>query len=56
VAEPGPQRRIRIVGGSRDRLVALGHSMLLGDAAGELLADPQHALHVTYGCPQAFRA
>jgi hypothetical protein len=26
-----------------------------GDAAGELLADPQHALQVTYGCP-AFRA
>jgi len=29
--------------------------MLPGDAAGELLADPQHALQVTYGCPPAFR-
>ena len=29
--------------GSRDRLVALGDLMLPGDAAGELLADPQHA-------------
>jgi hypothetical protein len=29
---------------------------LPGDAAGELLADPQHALQVTYGCPLAFRA
>jgi hypothetical protein len=30
--------------------------MLPGDAAGELLADPQHALQVTYGCPPVFRA
>jgi hypothetical protein len=41
VAQPGPQRRIRIARGGRDRLVALGGSMLPGDAAGELLADPQ---------------
>jgi len=29
--------------------------MLPGDAAGELLADPQHALQMTYGCPPAYR-
>ena len=29
--------------------------MLPGDAAGELLADPQHALLVTYGCLRAVR-
>ncbi len=45
-----------VLGGSRDRLVALGHSMLPGAAAGELIADPRHALQVTYGCPPAFRA
>jgi hypothetical protein len=38
-------------GGSRGRPAALGGLMLPRDAAGELLADPQHALQVTYGCP-----
>ena len=43
VAQPGPQRRIRIARGGRDRFVALGGSMVPGDAAGELLADPSRA-------------
>lgn len=36
--------------------MALGGSVLPGDAAGEPLADPQHALEVTNGCPPALRA
>jgi hypothetical protein len=36
--------------------VALAGAVLAGDAAGQPLADPQHALEVTNGCPPAFRA
>ena len=56
LAKPVTQRRIRIVRGGRDWLVALGGAVLPGDAAGEPFADPQHALKVTYGRPPAFRA
>ena len=56
VAKPGPQRRIRVLRGRRGGLVALGGAVLPGHAAGEPLADPQHTLEMTNGCPPAFRA
>lgn len=54
--QPVPQGGLRIGGSRRDRFMALGGAVLRGDAAGEPLADPQHALEVTNGCPPAFRA
>ena len=54
--QPLPQGGVRIGWRRRDRFVALGGAVLPGDAAGEPLADPQHALEVTNGCPPAFRA
>ena len=55
-AQPGPQRRIRIVRRRRGGLVALGGAVLPGHAAGEPFTDPQHPLEVTNGRPPAFRA
>ncbi len=55
-AQPGPQRRIRVGRCVRDRLVTLGGAVLPGHAAGEPLADSQHPLEVTNGCPPALRA
>ena len=49
LAKPGPQRRIRVLRRGRDRLVSLSGAVLPGNAAGEPLADPQHALQVTNG-------
>ena len=57
VAQPGPQRRIRIIdGGPHGGLVALGRAVLPGHAAGEPFANPQYTLEVTNGGPPAFRA
>lgn len=54
--QPVPQGGVRIGGSRRDRFMALGGSVSPGDAAGEPLADLQHALEVTNGCPPTFRA
>lgn len=56
IAQPLPQGSVGIVGGRCGRFVALGRAVLPGDAAGEPLADPQHSLEVTNGCPPALRA
>jgi hypothetical protein len=56
LAQPLPQRGIRILRRRRGRLMTLGGTVLPGNAAGEPLADPQHTLEVTNGCPPAFRA
>ena len=56
LTKPGPQRGIRILRRSRDRLVSLGGAVLPGHAAREAFADPQHPLEVTNGRPPAFRA
>ncbi len=56
LAQPGPQRGIRVLGSIGRRFVALGGAVLPGHAAGEPFADPQHPLQVTNGCPPAFRA
>lgn len=55
-AKPVPQSGVRVLRCRRGGLVALGGAVLPGDAAGEPLADPQHALQVTNGCPPTFRA
>jgi hypothetical protein len=56
VAQPGPQRRIRVSRCRRCGLVSLGGTVLPGNPAGEPLTDPQHPLEVVYGRPPAFRA
>ena len=56
VAQPVPQRGIRVLRCRRGGFVALGGAVLPGHAAGEPFADPQHPLEVTNGRPPAFRA
>ena len=56
LAQPDPQRLIRVFGCYRDGLMALGGTVLPGDAAGEPLTDPQHPLKVTNGRPPTLRA
>ena len=56
LAKPGPQGSVRIVNRLAAGLMALGGAVLPGHAAGEPLANPQHALEVTNGRPPAFRA
>jgi hypothetical protein len=55
-AQPVPQGGVGIVGGIGGGFVSLGGAVLPGHAAGEPLADPQHTLEMTNGCPPAFRA
>ncbi|MDT5279032.1 MAG: hypothetical protein QOJ20_227, partial [Mycobacterium sp.] len=56
VAQPVPQRGVRVLRCRRGEFVALGGAVLPGHAAGEPFADPPHALEVTNGRPPAFRA
>jgi len=56
VAQPVPQRGVRVLRCRRGGFVALGGAVLPGHAAGEPFADPQHVLEVTNGRPPAFRA
>jgi hypothetical protein len=56
LAQPRPQRRIRVLLSGRDGFVSLSGAVLPGHPAGEPFADPQHPLEVTNGRPPAFRA
>jgi hypothetical protein len=55
-AQPGPQRRVRILGRVRRRFMSLRSAVLPGDAAGEPFTNPQHPLEVVNGRSPAFRA
>ena len=54
--QPVPQRGVRIGWCCCGGFVALGGTVLPGDAAGEPFTDPQHTLEMTNGSPPAFRA
>ena len=56
VTQPVSQRGVGVLRCRRGGFVALSGAVLPGHAAGEPLADPQHALEVTNGRPPAFRA
>jgi hypothetical protein len=55
-AQPASQGGIGILWRVRRGHMALGGAVLPGHPAGEPLANPQHPLEVTNGCPSAFRA
>lgn len=56
LAQPGPQRGIRVGRRVGQALMPLSGGVLPGDPAREPLTDPQYPLEVSNGRPPALRA